>query len=182
MQLAWELRLFFLRPSTVMLQLCRCSSLPMPQSTRQLAWELRHLVVVELLLAVGALVDQATTDGSTPLYRASINDFVFVVKHLLASGASTTLACGGITSLRAAQHLDHTAVVELLELWPVLSPLVVAIVMRRHATMWELLHSGEDPVVKVHHQQRTLSAPILARPSMKPHAVGLLQCAPKLFD
>ena len=49
--------------------------------------------------------------------------------------------------------------VELLEVWPFLTPLImIAIVMRQHSTIWELLHSGKDPVVTMQHQDHSFNA------------------------
>merc|ERR1711865_118796 len=63
---------------------------------------------------------------------------------------------------RIAKHYKHTAAVELLEVWPQLTRLMVAAIMRQEGIMRELLHSGEDPTVTVQYQQQTLSALTLA--------------------
>ena len=119
--------------------------------------------VVEVLLAAGASVNLATDPGGfTPLLIASHEGHIAVVRHLLASDASINLGISAFTPLMVAAHLNRTAVVQLLEVWPVLSELMIATVMRRHSSVRELLHSGEDPAVTVQYQERTLSALILA--------------------
>jgi len=132
-----------------------------------------HVEVVAVLLDGGASVD----GGYTPLFAASAKNSIGAMKQLLAAGASRDIAVrgytmepntryhGGLTPLQVAKHFNHTAAVELLEAWPLISPhlLMVATITGNSAAVRELLHSGEDPVFTVQHQQHTLSALVLAR-------------------
>ena len=120
---------------------------------------------VTLLIDAGASIDLADDDGYTPLYTASVKNRIEVMKQLLAAGASRDLAVQGFNPLKIAKHFKHTAAVELLEAWPLLSLhlLMVATVTRNSAAVRELLHSGEDPALTVQYQQHTLSALVLAR-------------------
>merc|ERR1712195_420017 len=119
-----------------------------------------HVAVVQFLLTFGASVDLAKPNGATPLHVASQENHVEVVAVLLDGGASVD---GGYTPLQVAKHFNHTAAVELLEAWPLISPhpLMVATITGNSAAVRELLHSGEDPVFTVQHQQHTLSALVL---------------------
>ena len=127
-----------------------------------------HIALVDLLLAAGANVDVTIINGdavgSTPLLTASQRGQTAVVMRLLAAGASQDIALGTITPIKIAKQQKHTAVVELLDVWPALSTsrLMVATAMRQESTVRALLNSGEDPNVTVQHQQHTLSALILA--------------------
>ena len=87
------------------------------------------------------------------------------MKQLLAAGASRDVYIEGFTPLAIACLYNHTAAVELLEAWPLLSQhlLMVATVTRNSAAVRQLLHSGEEPAVTMQYQQRTLSALVLAR-------------------
>merc|ERR1712195_98051 len=132
-----------------------------------------HVEVVAVLLDGGASVD----GRYTPLFAASAKNSIGAMKQLLAAGASRDIAVrgytmepntryhGGLTPLQVAKHFNHTAAVELLEAWPLISPhlLMVATITGNSAAVRELLHSGEDPVFTVQHQQHTLSALVLAR-------------------
>ena len=124
-----------------------------------------NIEVVTLLIDRGASVDLAADGGGTPLYVASYNNRIEVMKQLLAAGASRDIAAQGYTPLRVAKHYKHTAAVELLEAWPLLSQhlLMVATVTGNSAAVRELLHSGEDPSFTMQYQQHTLSALVLAR-------------------
>merc|ERR1711865_531085 len=105
-------------------------------------------------------------DGATPLHTASQKNNIEAMKQLLAAGASRDIAAQEYcTPLTLAKYYNHTAAVELLEAWPLLSPhlLMVATVTGNSAAVRELLHSGEDPVFTVQYQQHTLSALVLAR-------------------
>merc|ERR1712166_1588786 len=120
-----------------------------------------HVEVVAVLLDGGASVD----GGYTPLFAGSAKNSIGTMKQLLAAGASRDIVVRGYTPLKVATHFNHTAAVELLEAWPLISPhpLMVATVSRNSAAVRELLHSGEDPAFTVQHQQHTLSALVLAR-------------------
>merc|ERR1712166_15345 len=120
-----------------------------------------HVEVVAVLLDGGASVD----GGYTPLFAASAKNSIGTMKQLLAAGASRDIAVREYTPLQVAKHFNHTAAVELLEAWPLISPhpLMVATITGNSAAVRELLHSGEDPVFTVQHQQHTLSALVLAR-------------------
>merc|ERR1712166_417266 len=121
-----------------------------------------HVEVVAVLLDGGASVD----GGYTPLFAASAKNSIGAMKQLLAAGASRDIAVrgysmepntryhGGYTPLQVAKHFNHTAAVELLEAWPLISPhpLMVATITGNSAAVRELLHSGEDPVFTVQHQ------------------------------
>ena len=124
-----------------------------------------NIQAVTLLIDGGASVDLATDNRQTPLYMASYNNSIEVMKQLLAAGASRDVAAKGWTALRVAKHFNHTAAVELLEAWPLLSQhlLMVATVTGNSAAVRQLLHSGEDPAFTVQYQQHTLSALVLAR-------------------
>ena len=128
-----------------------------------IACETNYADVVELLLSAGASADCANGTGVLPLHSASAGGHVVVVKQLLAAGASTNPSSSIPSPLVLATQRNQTAVVQLLEVWPVLTRLMVATVMRQCATVRELLHSGEDPTVTVAHQQRTLNAMDLAK-------------------
>ena len=130
-----------------------------------IASQKNNIEVVTLLLDRGASVDLAAESGCTPLYVASAKNNIGVMKQLLAAGASRDIAVQGYTPLKVAKHFKHTAAVELLEAWPLLSQhqLMVATVTGNSAAVRELLHSGEDPAFTVQSQQHTLSALVLAR-------------------
>merc|ERR1712195_440356 len=126
-----------------------------------------HVAVVQFLLTFGASVDLGKPNGATPLHVASQENHVEVVAVLLDGGASRDIAVrgytmepntryhGGYTPLQVAKHFNHTVAVELLEAWPLISPhpLMVATITGNSAAVRELLHSGEDPVSTVQHQQ-----------------------------
>ena len=101
-------------------------------------------------------------EQASPLLMAFQRNNIEVMKHLLAAGASRVLAIQGWTPLKIAKHYEHTAAVELLEVWPHLTQLIIAAGMRQEGTVWELLHSGEDPTLTVQYQQQTLSEITLA--------------------
>ena len=124
-----------------------------------------NIEVVTVLVDAGASVDLAADDGRTPLYLASYNNSIEVMKQLLAAGATRDIALKGYTPLKVAKHFKHTAAVDLLEAWPLLSQhlLMVATVTGNSAAVRELLHSGEDPSFTMQYQQHTLSALVLAR-------------------
>ncbi|GAA3764703.1 ankyrin repeat domain-containing protein [Plantactinospora mayteni] len=72
---------------------------------------------VVALLAAGADPDAATPDGSTPLYRASVQGLAPVVRLLLAAGAAPDTESGHGdegTPLTGAAAWGHTEVVRAL--------------------------------------------------------------------
>ena len=67
------------------------------------------------LLARGAAVDTAADDGWTPLYVASAEGHLEVVRELLSRGAFPGLAAhNGATALSAATANGHPAIAQLL--------------------------------------------------------------------
>jgi hypothetical protein len=72
--------------------------------------------VVQQLLAAGADVEAADSDGITPLYAAAANGHYEVAKLLFAAGAAVNAVRPdiGLTPLYAAATAGHTGVVQLL--------------------------------------------------------------------
>ena len=67
------------------------------------------------LLARGAAVDTAMSDGATPLFIASQEGHLAVVRELLGLGASPGLvAHNGATALSRATANGHPAIAQLL--------------------------------------------------------------------
>ena len=75
----------------------------------------RQVEVVQILLQEGARVDQAKSDGATPLFVASEKGHAEVVRVLLKEGARVDQAkSNGATPLFIASQDGHTEVVRLL--------------------------------------------------------------------
>ena len=118
--------------------------------------------VVALPLGAGASADLAMDNGYTSLRTACKRNNTEVMKHPLAAGVPMDLAVHGWTPLKISKHFNHTATMELLEVWPHLTRLMVDAIMRQEGIMRELLHSGEDPAVTVQYQQHNVRALTLA--------------------
>ena len=76
----------------------------------------QHLDLVKYLIARGADVNLATSEGATPLHKAAIGGDCRIVQLLLTHGARVDARnSGGQTPLVHAQYLRHFEVVALLE-------------------------------------------------------------------
>jgi ankyrin repeat protein len=65
-----------------------------------------HVAIVKALLEADAAVNQAETDGCTPLYIASQEGHVAIVKALIEADAAVNQAhTDGRTPLLAASHI-----------------------------------------------------------------------------
>jgi ankyrin repeat protein len=73
-----------------------------------------HLDVARLLIEARAAIDKARDDGITPLWVASQNGRLSVVKALLDGGADATLASLGRTPLEIAKGMGYSEIVALL--------------------------------------------------------------------
>ena len=75
-----------------------------------------HEEAVAVLLAAGASVDQANTDGFTPIYVASANDHTAAVEMLLAAGAAVDRANGEgmLTALYVAAETGRVETLNVL--------------------------------------------------------------------
>ena len=70
---------------------------------------------MEALLQDGAAVDQARTNGSTPLYIASQEGNLSVVESLLKKGADPNMATtDGVTPIQAATENNHIDILDML--------------------------------------------------------------------
>ena len=109
-----------------------------------IASEFGHISIVKQLVAAGARTNIAKATMATPLYMACQNGHTEVEKSLLEARASTdTQRC----PYSIASKANRTAVFELLEAWSVLTPLMIAVAMRKPEQVRGLLHSGADPRV-----------------------------------
>ena len=69
-----------------------------------------------MLLEQGADIHKARNSGSTPLFIASQNGHVEVVRMLVEQGADIHLSWRGQTPLQTARQWSHTEIARLLEL------------------------------------------------------------------
>ncbi|CAL1144599.1 unnamed protein product [Cladocopium goreaui] len=104
-----------------------------------------HTAVMEQLLAAGAAVDAASSDGATPLHYAALNNHTAVVERLLAAGAAVDAADNnGVTPYDTAKHFGRRKVMGVLD------PVFVALLSGRsckcssyHETVQELKEEAE---------------------------------------
>ena len=117
---------------------------------------------INLLLDFGADIDALDSTGQTALMMACWQNKPQCVQALCNRGADIDILSNGAGALRYALMYGNTECAQIIQVWPVLSRLMAATVMRQHGIVWELLHSGEDPTVIVQHQGHSLSALFLA--------------------
>jgi len=90
---------------------------PQPTLLEKSLWDAAaegNLHVVMAWLTAGANINQARTDGATPLFIAANNGHVTVVTALLAAGAALEAMIKGVTPLLAAAINEHLTVVTTL--------------------------------------------------------------------
>jgi len=122
-----------------------------------------HSASTELLLSASASVDQADNQGRTALMCASRNGHSASTEMLLGASASVDQAENqGRTALMYASRNNHHIIEELLISWPLLAPLMEAVVLRNPIKVRALLHLGADPMHTVELPSGTQSAWSLA--------------------
>nr|WP_315186135.1 ankyrin repeat domain-containing protein [uncultured Albidiferax sp.] len=94
----------------------RATATPPLASALQEAARKGHTSQLNDLLARGAPLDAADTEGRTPLMLATIHNHPEMVQRLLAAGANVTLVDrSGSTALAHARRLGHGRIAELIE-------------------------------------------------------------------
>ena len=122
-----------------------------------------HNAPVETLLAAKANVNHAGTPHA-PLTYASMRGHIAPVETLLAAKANIDHGdTHGWTALTWASREGHNEVVELLESWSQLTPLMVAVVLQSPQEIKALLHEGADPTCTVQLPSGIQTAHSLAR-------------------
>lgn len=71
--------------------------------------------MAKLLISAGADVNKALHEEGTPLFIASQQGHIEVVKLLLMAGADKSKALNSITALEAAEKRGHVSIVQLLQ-------------------------------------------------------------------
>ena len=109
-----------------------------------------YRALVETLLAAKANVDQTDKNGATALMYASVQGHIAPVETLLAAKAPIGQTSNdGWTFLMYASGEGHSELAELLESWPQLTPLMMAVVLQSPQEVKALLHAGADPACTV---------------------------------
>jgi len=122
-----------------------------------------HNESIELLLGASASVDEVDNYGRTALMCASLRGHSASIELLLGASASVDQAGnGGRTALMFASRNNHHTTEDLLRSWTLLSPLMMAVVLRNPVQVRALLHLGAGPMHTVELPSGTHSAWSLA--------------------
>ena len=118
---------------------------------------------IALLLGASASVDHTDDKGCTALMCASLRGHSASIELLLGASASVDQAGnGGRTALMFASRNNHHTTEDLLRSWTLLSPLMMAVVLRNPVQVRALLHLGAGPMHTVELPSGTHSAWSLA--------------------